>query len=59
MAAAPSPAVRQVGDGAATGGFNRAGRTGVLGGAAQGCVRAARGEQQHAGDGMAGERAQK
>ena len=32
---------------------------GVLGGAAQGRMRAARGEQQYAGDGMAGERARK
>ena len=32
---------------------------GVLGGAAQGRVRAARGERQHADDGMAGERARK
>jgi len=32
---------------------------GVLGGVVRGRVCAARGEQQHAGDGMAGERAQK
>ena len=50
MAAAPSPAARQVGDGAATGGFDRAGRTG---GARQ-C-----GAGAHADDGMAGERARK
>jgi len=59
MTAAPSPAARQVGDGAATGVFNRAGRTGVFGGAAQGHMGVARGEQQHASDGMAGERARK
>ena len=40
-------------------GSTESGGLGVLGSAAQGRMRAARGEQQHAGDGMAGERARK
>jgi len=47
------------GDGAAMGGFSKAGGVGALGGAAQKRVRMACGEQQHAGGGMARERARK
>ena len=59
MAAAPSPAARQDGDGRPREGSTEPGGLVVLGSAAQGRMRAARGEQQHAGDGMAGERARK
>ena len=40
-------------------GSTEPGGLGVLGGAAQGRMRAARDEQQHAGDGMAGQRVRK
>ena len=46
-------------DGAAMEGFSKAGRVGALGGPAQGHMHVARGEQQHAGGGMARERARK
>ena len=46
-------------DGAAMEGFSKAGGVGALGGPAQGRMHVARGEQQHAGGGMARERARK
>ena len=58
MAACGGAPVRED-DGAAMGGSARPGGVGALGGPAQGRVHAARGEQQHAGGGMARERARK